>query len=296
LTVLANAARQFERLGAREGRAYALSQQAIAEGELLDVDAALATSARFWPPEANTNNLRMRWNLVLARAQALAGVGRLDAAQVLVERIRNEADPQKDAVVRAQGELLAAGLASQRGDAKAAAALAAVALVPILREADPISWTRGLLLQAQSLRDSGQVAAATAVGAAQQSWAAGSGDDWRTLYATLGAAEQAWAERRHEPALEQFAAAMQSAERMNVPEDLVAVGAPYLAALIEASQLDTARAVSGRIAMWADRDLRAASAQARLYRALGQDDAARKADETVARLRAQASRAADAPA
>jgi DNA-binding winged helix-turn-helix (wHTH) protein/tetratricopeptide (TPR) repeat protein len=295
LTVLANAARQFERLGAREGRAYALSQQAIAEGELLDVDAALATSARFWPPEANTNNLRMRWNLVLARAQALAGVGRLDAAQVLIERIRNEADPQKDAVVRAQGELLAAGLASQRGDAKAAAALAAVALVPILRDADPISWTRGLLLQAQSLRDSDQVAAATAVGAAQQSWAAGSGDDWRTLYATLGAAEQAWAERRHEPALEQFAAAMQSAERMNVPEDLVAVGAPYLAALIEASQLDTARAVSGRIAMWADRDLRAASAQARLYRALGQDDAARKADETVARIRAQASRAADAP-
>ena len=296
LTVLANAVRQFERLGAREGRAYALSQQAIAEGELLDVDAALATSARFWPPEANTNNVRMRWNLVLARAQALAGVGRLDAAQVLVERIRNEADPQKDVVVRAQGELLAAGLAGQRGDAKAAAVLAAAALVPILRDADPISWTRGLLLQAQSLRDSDQVAAATAVDAAQQAWAAGSGDDWRTLYATLGAAEQAWAERRREPALEQFAAAMQSAERLNVPEDLVAVGAPYLAALIEASQLDTARAVSGRIAMWADRDLRAASAQARLYRALGQDDAARKADETVARIRAQASRAADTPA
>jgi DNA-binding winged helix-turn-helix (wHTH) protein/tetratricopeptide (TPR) repeat protein len=296
LAVFANAVRQFERLGAREGRAYALPQQAIAEGELLDVDAALATSARFWPPEANTNNLRMRWNLVFARAQALVGVGRLDAAQVLIERIRNDADPQKDAVLRAQGELLAAGIASQRGDAKAAAGLAAAALVPILRDADPIAWTRGLLLQAQSLRDNDQVVAAMAVNEAQRAWAAGSGDDWRSLYATLGAAEQAWAERRREPALEQFAAAMQSAERLNVPEDLVAVGAPYLAALIEASQLDTARAVSGRIAMWADRDLRAASAQARLYRALGQDDAARKADETVARLRAQALRAADAPA
>ncbi|HEY0230103.1 MAG TPA: transcriptional regulator [Dokdonella sp.] len=294
LAVLANAVRQFERLGAREGRAYALSQQAIAEGELLDVDAALATSLRFWPPEANTNNLRMRWTLVLARAQALVGVGRLDAAQVLVERIRNDADPQKDVVLRAQGELLAAGIASQRNDAKAAATLAAAALVPLLREADPIAWTRGLLLHAQSLRDGDQIAAAAVVSEAQRTWAAGSGDDWRTLYATLGAAEQAWAERRREPALEQFATAMQSAERLNVPEDLVAVGAPYLAALIEASQLDTARAVSGRIAMWADRDLRAASAQARLYRALGQDDAARKAEETVARIRAQAARAADA--
>jgi len=294
LAVLANAVRQFERLGAREGRAYALSQQAIAEGELLDVDAALATSLRFWPAEANTNNLRMRWNLVLARAQALVGVGRLDAAQVLIERIRNEADLQKDAVVRAQGELLAAGIASQRSDAKTAATLSAAALIPILREADPIAWTRGLLLRARSLRDSDQVAAAATVSEAQHAWAVGSGDDWRSLYATLGAAEQAWAERRREPALEQFASAMQSAERLNVPEDLVAVGAPYLAALIEASQLDTARAVSGRIAMWADRDLRAASAQARLYRALGQDDAAQKAEETVARIRAQAARAADA--
>ncbi|MEP7044374.1 MAG: transcriptional regulator [Dokdonella sp.] len=293
LAILKNAVRQFERLGAREGRAYALAQQAIAEGELLEVDAALATSARFWPPQANTNNLRMRWNLILARAQALLGVGRLDAAQTLAERIRNDADPQKDVVLRAQGELLAAAIASQRGDAKAAAELVTAALVPDLREADPIGWTRGLLLQAQSLRASGQVAAAATVNEAQRAWAAGSGDDWRSLYATMGAAEQAWAEHRREPALEQFAAAMQSAERLNVPEDLVAVGAPYLAALIEASQLDTARTVSGRIAMWADRDLRAATAQAQLYRALGQDDAARQAEETVARLRAQASQAAD---
>ena len=294
LAVFTNAVRQFERLGAHEGRAYALSQQAIAEGELLDVEAAMRTSQRFWPPEENTNNLRMRWNLVLARAQALFGVGRLDAAQVLIERIRNDADPQQDAVVRAQGELLAAGIAGQRGDAKTAATLAAAALVPVLREADPIAWTRGLLLHAQSLRDADQVAAAAAISEAQRVWAAGSGDDWRSLYAALGAAEQAWAERRREPALEQFASAMQSAERLNVPEDLVAVGAPYLAALIESSQLDTARAVSGRIAMWADRDLRAASAQVRLYRALGQDDAAHKAEETVARIRAQVSRAADA--
>ncbi|MEO7433704.1 MAG: hypothetical protein ABIR62_17190, partial [Dokdonella sp.] len=114
------------------------------------------------------------------------------------------------------------------------------------------------------------------------------GDDWRAMIATLAEAEQDRAAHRREPALEKFAHAMQSAERYNVPEDLVAVATSYLDALIEASQLDTARAIGGRIATWAERDSRAATAQAHLYRALGRDDAARKAEENAARLGAGA--------
>jgi tetratricopeptide (TPR) repeat protein len=292
LPVLANAVLQFERLGAREGRAYALSQRAIAEGDLLDGDAALATTERFWPPESNTSNERLRANLMLVRAQALYGAGRLGAAQALLGRIREHTDPRRDAVARARAELLAAAIAEAHGDAQRAATLAAAALVPALRDADPIAWTRGLLLRGRALRTSGQPAAADAVVAAQRAWAADApADGWRMLYATLGAAEQARDGHRREQALELYAAAMQSAERFDVPDDLVTVGAPYLAALIEASQLDVARSVSGRIAMWADRDPRAASAQARLFHALGQDDAARAADEAVARLAAR-----DAPA
>ena len=292
LAVLRNAAAQFERLGAREGRAYALTQQALAEGELLDLDAALATTRRLWPPEANTNNLRMRWSLVFAHAQALAAAGRLDAAQAIVERIRRDADPQKDLVLRLQGELLAAGIAVARSDPARATDLVAGALKPALRDADPIAWTRGLVLQARALRDSGRSGAAASV-AALRSWADGSDDAWRRVYADLAGAEQTWAEHRREAALEQFAKAWQASDRQNVPEDLVEVGAAYLGALVEASQLDTARAVAGRIAMWADRDLRAATAQARLYRALGHEDAARQADETIARLHGRAARADD---
>ncbi|HEY0180611.1 MAG TPA: hypothetical protein VGC30_13415 [Dokdonella sp.] len=80
---------------------------------------------------------------------------------------------------------------------------------------------------------------------------------------------------------------MQAAERLNVPEDLVAAGSAYLAALVDASQLDTARTVGGRIALWAERDLRAATAQARLFRALGEHDAAGKAEIAAARLAAE---------
>ena len=104
------------------------------------------------------------------------------------------------------------------------------------------------------------------------------------MVATLAEAEQASAMRQREAALEKFALAMQLAERIGSPEDLVTVAAPYVDALVEASQLETARAVSGRVAAWADRDVRAATAQARLFRALGQDDAARKAETSAARL------------
>ncbi|HEY0180068.1 MAG TPA: transcriptional regulator, partial [Dokdonella sp.] len=58
LPILKNAVREFERIGAREGRAYALAQQALAEDELLEVDAALATTERFWPAEQHTSNQR----------------------------------------------------------------------------------------------------------------------------------------------------------------------------------------------------------------------------------------------
>jgi DNA-binding winged helix-turn-helix (wHTH) protein/tetratricopeptide (TPR) repeat protein len=291
LPILKNASRQFERLDAREGRAYALVQQIGAESELLDTDAALATSERFWPPESNTNNQRMRWTLTAARATALAGVGRFEEARALVERIRRETDARQDAIARGRAELLAARIAMLRGDAAAAAGFAQSALGPALRNEDPTAYARGLLLQARALRAADRPAGAARAAQALAEGAAG--NEWLTMYANLAAAEQAMAERRREPALTRFAAAMRTAERMNVPEDLVAVGTAYLDLLIEASQLDTARTVSGRIAMWADHDPRAAAAQARLFRAIGQDDAARKAEQSLERLRRSA--AADAP-
>jgi len=284
LVLLRKAVREFELLGAREGRAYALVQQATAERELLDVEAALATSERFWPAEAHTSNERMRWSLTLERAACLVAIGRVAEGESLLARIATDADPRRDALARAQAALLAATVGQRRGDRTRALADLATALVPALREGDPAAWTHGLVLKAELQRDERQLADAATTSASLQAWADASGDDWRKLHAQLVAAGQAWVEGRREPALEQYAHAMAIAVRFGVPEDLVEVGAPYLGALIEASQLDSARAVSGRIAIWAERDPRAATAQARLFRALGQDDAARTAEEGAARL------------
>jgi DNA-binding winged helix-turn-helix (wHTH) protein/tetratricopeptide (TPR) repeat protein len=284
LPILRNAVREFARLGAREGLAYALSQQASAEREMLEFPAALATTERFWPPQAHTNNLRMRWTLSAMRAAVLADETRFDEADVLFRQIQSESDPNKDATARAQAQARAAAAAWLHGDADSAARLAGDALVPALNDADPVVYARTLLLRSRALRQTGRADEADVI-VRQLRGLAGT-DEWLAMIATLAEAEQARALRQREPALEKFALAMQSAERIGVPEDLVGVAAPYVDALVEASQLDTARAVGGRVAAWADRDARAATAQARLFRALGRDDAARKAEESAARLTA----------
>jgi DNA-binding winged helix-turn-helix (wHTH) protein/tetratricopeptide (TPR) repeat protein len=284
LVLLKKAVREFELLGAREGRAYALAQQAGAERELLDAEAALSTSERFWPDEAHTSNERMRWSLTIERAECLVAFGRVAEGEALLARVAADADPRRDALARAQASLLAATIEQRRGALARALADLPGALVPVLREGDPRGWTHALVLQARLQRDEGRVADAATTTASLQAWADASGDDSRKLHAQLAAAGQACVEGRREPALEAFARAMAIAERLGVPEELVEVGAPYLAALVEASQLDTARAVSGRIAVWAEHDPRAATAQAHLFRALGQDDAARSAEEGAAHL------------
>lgn len=284
LPMLKKAVQAFDRLAAREGLAYGLVQQARAEREMLDHPAAIATTERFWPPESHTNNRRMRWTLTHARAQALADIGRTTEARTLIERILTDSDPRADAGARASADALAGEIAWQHGDAVAAEKSLARALGPALRDADPIAYTRALRLRGRALRASGAEPDFNASVQSLRSWADSVPDDWRAIHAAAAEAEQAWHAGKRDLALERFGAAMRAAERFNVPEDLVAVGAPYVRALIESSQLDSARAIGGRIAPWADRDLRAATAQAELFRALGQDDAAHKAAEAAARI------------
>lgn len=285
LPLIERAVAEFERLGAREGRAYALGQQVAVELELLDVDAALATSARLLPVEVQTRNERLRWNVLLARAMALAASGSAADALTLLVRIDAGADPRLDAVVRAQASLAAAELARSRGDTGAVSEPASAALVAPLRDADPTAWTRALVLQAGVQRARGDLAGAAATTASLREWADAKRDDWRAMHATAAEAAQAAAEHRRGVALELYARAMASAGRASVPADLVAIGVPYLDLLVESSQLDEAQAVAGRIAPWSARIPEVASAQARMYRALGQEDAARDVEAAATRPR-----------
>ena len=284
LPMLRAAARRFEDLGAREGLVYSAIAIAAVERDLLDPAAALATTERIWPAEAKTNNPRMQWMATRARAAALAANARLRDAQVLVDRIRSESDPQRDAVVRVQNEALAAQIAMSRGDFAAAARFAETALQPTLRDSDKALYARAGLALARAQRATGDATAAAASARQLREWAASSDDDVAKLYATLADAEQAWAEQRRDAALQAFASAMQEADLLAIPEERVAVAAPYIAALIDVGHIEEAQSISGRIAPWADRDLRAAWSKVLLFRALDRPDAERSALVTARRL------------
>jgi DNA-binding winged helix-turn-helix (wHTH) protein/tetratricopeptide (TPR) repeat protein len=284
LPILRNAAGRFEKLGAREGRVYALVQVAAVERELLDPAAALATTDRIWPPEANTSNPRMQWNAVRARIEALAANGRLRDATTLVGRVRAESDPKRDAALRTQVDAVAARIAAAHGDAAEAARLASAAATTLLESSDKSLYAKTLRLGAGSARKAGDAATAAEMGGRLRELAKTANDDEIALDAVLDAVAEAAAAERRDAALQGYAAAFERAGKLNVPEDIVAAGAPYVAALIDASHLDDARAIAGRLAPWAERDLRAAWAQVRLYRALDRPDAERTALAVATRL------------
>ena len=284
LPILRNAADRFEKLGAREGRVYSLVQVAAVERELLDPAASLATTDRFWPPEANTSNPRMQWNAVRARIEALAANGRLRDAETLVGRVRAESDPKRDAALRIQVDAIGARIAAARGDPAEAARLAQASATALLLDSDKALYAKTLLLGARAARQAGDAPAAAALATRLRELAKTANDDEIALVAALGDAAEAASAERRDAALQGYAAAFERAGKLNVPEDLVAAGAPYVEALIDASHLDDARAIAGRLAPWSERDLRAAWTQVRLYRALDRPDAERSALAAATRL------------
>ncbi|MFI4970112.1 MAG: tetratricopeptide repeat protein [Lysobacterales bacterium] len=282
--IFQHAAERFESLSTPEALNSALRSLADAHSMLLEHEHALATTDRFWPVETHSRNPRESWWLTLSRAVALAGVGRLHDADDLVKRVRESSDPDQDAIVRVEADALAADLALLRGDNLGAAALAATALTPVLENSNWQDYAAAWFTRVDALQRGGRVAEAAAEVKRLRSWAEASPGERRLLYAVLAEANQAKAEGSSEIALRRYADAMARAERLGIPEDIVVVGEPYVEALIEAGQIDQASAISGRLAQWAGKDMRAAWAQARVYQALGKTDASREALERARAL------------
>jgi hypothetical protein len=97
-------------------------------------------------------------------------------------------------------------------------------------------------------------------------------------------ADQADAEGDKAAALRHYADAMANAERLGIPEDIVVIAESYVVCLLDAGQVDQASAIAGRVAPWADKDMRAAWIQAAVYQALRKPDASRLAFERARQL------------
>jgi DNA-binding winged helix-turn-helix (wHTH) protein/tetratricopeptide (TPR) repeat protein len=282
--IFSDAADRFQNLATPEALNSALRSLADAQSMLLEHDKALATTERFWPVESHSRNPREGWWLTLSRAVALAGVGRLHDADDLIARIRTASDPAEDAVARVEADALAADLALLRGDDVQAAALAAKALTPALESTNWLDYESTLATRIRALQRGGDIAAAAAEIRRLRTWAETMPGDRRMFYVELMEAEQARAEGRTDAALQRYADTLARAERIGIPEDIVAVGRSYVEALLAAGRIDQASAIGGRLAPWSAQDMRASWVQAQIYQTLRKDDAARVALERARRL------------
>lgn len=277
LPIFTDAAERLSTLGIPEALMYSLRATADAQLMLLNPEAALATTARFWPPHEHSDNRRERWWLVLTRAVALTANGRLGEAEALVEELRRYSDPDADATVRSEAEALAASHALLRGDYARAADQAQSALTPALERGNRLSHASTWLIRTRALQRSGRVTEAAEDVRQMRAWADRQVQDWRLVFVILAEAEQAVAEGRLEASLLIYAQAMEMAESVGIPENLVMVGESWVGALLDSGRIEQASAISGRLAQWADSDMRVALTRARVYRALGQPVAAENA-------------------
>lgn len=254
---------------------------------LLDHDGALASSEHFVDTAAAAGNPRQRWQYLFARAAALAAAGRLDAADALLAGLRDGSDARADALARALGDVLSAQIALARGEPARASELAAAAMTPELEARNREQYAQAGLLRIRALQQDGQLAAAAAEIARLQAWNAADPDAGTGVLLTLAEAEQASAGGDGAAALRRYAEAMEGAAARGIPEEMVRVGLAYVRQLIAAQRLDEAVSVNGRIASWADRDMRAAWSEALVYSALGREAAAGAALERARRLAGQ---------
>jgi DNA-binding winged helix-turn-helix (wHTH) protein/tetratricopeptide (TPR) repeat protein len=270
-------AERFQRLSVPEARDSALRSLAEAYAMLLEHDKALAATDRLGREDAQAPNTRERWWNVLSRAVALAGVGRLDEAVVLLDRIKQDSDPHADDAVRSEADAALADVAFARGDYHHAAATARAALTPALESANEQDYFGAWFTRIRALQGLGDRAGAAAESVRLEQWTARTPNDRRTLYLGLLKARQALIDGHAEASLAGFADALTRAERSGIPEDILAAATPYAIALVDAGKIDDASALAGRIAPWAERDLRSAVVAGRVHDAMHHPDAAQRA-------------------
>ena len=228
----------------------------------------------------------------LSRAVVLVSNGRLREADELVNLIRTSTDPVKDALVRLENDALAADIALLKGDNATAADLAARAMTHELESTNWQDYAGAWVTRIRALQRDRKLDEAAKQVAAFTAWKDPGTNGRHPLYVTLVQSDQAAAEGKTADALSGYAQAMASAERLGVPEDIVVVGEAYVTALIENGHVDQASAIIGRMAQWADKDMRVAWAQAAVYNALHQPDASRLALEGARQLAGERSLAA----
>lgn len=276
VATMLRAEERFRRFGAHYEVVMTISDQVDAQLALLQPVEALANSERGRAELPHIENADARRGLQIQHARALGANGHVDEAAVLLKAVADEATPGQESSLLGQARASQARLELDGGQLEVAIAHAREAVAALAKPDDARERAMAWLTLVRALRTATQDAEAAAESQRFSAWAATSMVAAAPVYAALAEAESLAATLPADAAAS-YESALHASEAAGVPADIVAVAVSWSGALIERGELERAGSVVGRIARWAATDFAASVAQARLYRALGQDDAWRAA-------------------
>jgi len=281
LQQLAVATEGFKRWGALNEAILSSIGQINAQLALLDGRAALQVADAAAPLAERIDNKSTLASLALARGRALLAVGRIREARDVFDEMRRTTDDPMLAVV-AGGEL--ARLELDAGNASAASELAARGVQVLTSPDYTVVRANAWLTQVRAALRGAEPNGVADASSAFSAWAGQSGAPRARLLAALAAAETvraagspAW--RAH------FETARDLAARNGVPYEIAIVARSHADVLLADSDLGAAAAEVGRVTRWSEQDFGCAVIEARLYAALGRNDARQ---EALARAKALA--------
>ncbi|HVT33369.1 MAG TPA: winged helix-turn-helix domain-containing protein [Rhodanobacteraceae bacterium] len=274
LPYLDDAARRFESFGAISAVLSTLNAKFDALALLLRWKDARAVSERRWALRARAVDPMQRYLIDVDRSRVLTAMGRYREAAELLDAADAEFPdmrPQIRQVLMSQR----AELAWREGRMAAAFDLARKALAesPCTDTEPPCG--RLLLTYQRALIASGDVHSdGPAPGPAELS---GNGETAARPVIALAEAEWAVHQQRPERAAQQFARALEIADRDGVPSEVAEVAISYARWLIGQGRLDEASALAGRTAAWAGSDFDCALLQVAILHAWGRAEPWREA-------------------
>ena len=270
--------------GVRDQLGISLHNKIYAQLSLLDVPGALATSQLAMDLVDQLANRSFARRIAAARGRALFTAGRLREVAELFPRFDEYADDPAHSDT--EFTVLRALLLAERRDYATLEAQGDAIVARVERSADMsgqalLSEASWLAIDA-SLRV-GNVDHAERLLKRLQAAPPAPEDLNRRVIEQLALAEVGQA-RRDPAAAQAFAAALTLADERGAPEPIILVATTWLPHLLEAGDLERAASVIGRLAVYVDRDFRAARGTAQLYRALGRTALAEEAEAKARRL------------
>ena len=264
----------FKQWGALNEAIYTYIGQISCYLALLDGRSALQAADAAQALAQRIDNQSTLESLTLARAGALAAVGRLRESRDSLDRLRSTS---KDPVAVAMAGVVLARLELDGNNVGAARDLAERAVSAL--DAPGYSRLRAdaWLSEVRATMRGADPAKSIETIAALDRWAEQTGDPRARVFARLAQAEYTLRFGDGKGWREAFDAARDLAARSAIPHEIATVAKSYADALFADGDIEAAAVEVGRVSRWADQDFMCAVLEARLYAALGRNEARQNA-------------------